>query len=117
MGRFLTTASRLLLATTLLAAQTGVAADNDVYAGGGADALSIVSAAGGGFENLVADTAPATTVIVDLVDTGNTLKANGLTPLEHIMDISSRLIVNRASQKMKNAAITALVDKIEQAVK
>ncbi len=55
-------------------------------------------------------------VIVDLVDTGNTLKANGLTPLEHIMDISSRLIVNRASQKMKNAAITALVKKIEQAV-
>ncbi len=55
-------------------------------------------------------------IIVDLVDTGNTLKANGLVPLEHIMDISSRLIVNRASLKMKNQAIKILVDKIEQAV-
>ena len=55
-------------------------------------------------------------IIVDLVDTGNTLKANGLVPLDHIMDISSRLIVNRASLKMKNQAIKSLVDKIEQAV-
>ncbi len=55
-------------------------------------------------------------LIVDLVDTGNTLKANGLVPLDHIMDISSRLIVNRASLKMKNQAIKALVGKIEQAV-
>jgi ATP phosphoribosyltransferase len=55
-------------------------------------------------------------VIVDLVDTGNTLKANGLVPLEQIMDISSRLIINRASLKMKNRAIEALVSKIEKAV-
>ncbi|MDH3760375.1 MAG: ATP phosphoribosyltransferase [Gammaproteobacteria bacterium] len=55
-------------------------------------------------------------IIVDLVDTGNTLKANGLTPLEHIMDISSRLIINRASLKMKNQPIRELVDKIETAV-
>ena len=55
-------------------------------------------------------------VIVDLVDTGNTLKANGLTPLEPIMDVSSRLIVNRASLKMKNRAIVELIDKIEVAV-
>jgi ATP phosphoribosyltransferase len=55
-------------------------------------------------------------IIVDLVDTGNTLKANGLIPLDHILDISSRLIVNRASLKMKNEAIKKLVDKIEQAV-
>jgi ATP phosphoribosyltransferase len=55
-------------------------------------------------------------IIVDLVDTGNTLKANGLTPLEHIMNISSRLIVNRASLKLKNQAIKNLVDKIEKAV-
>ncbi len=55
-------------------------------------------------------------LIVDLVDTGNTLKANGLVPLDHIMDISSRLIVNRASLKMKNQAIKALVSKIERAV-
>jgi ATP phosphoribosyltransferase len=56
-------------------------------------------------------------VIVDLVDTGNTLKANGLVPLEHIMDISSRLIINRASLKMKNQAIESLVSKIEKAVR
>ncbi len=55
-------------------------------------------------------------LIVDLVDTGNTLKANGLIPLDHIMDISSRLIVNRASLKMKNQAIKDLVQKVEQAV-
>lgn len=55
-------------------------------------------------------------IIVDLVDSGNTLKANGLVPLEHIMDISSRLIVNRASLKMKNQAIKDLVDRIELAV-
>ncbi|WP_197744229.1 ATP phosphoribosyltransferase [Candidatus Nitrosacidococcus tergens] len=38
--------------------------------------------------------------IVDLVDTGNTLKANGLVPWEHIAHISSRLIVNKAAMKM-----------------
>jgi ATP phosphoribosyltransferase len=55
-------------------------------------------------------------IIVDLVQTGNTLKANGLTPLETIMDISSRLIVNRAALKMKNNAVRALVERIETAV-
>jgi len=55
-------------------------------------------------------------LIVDLVDTGKTLLANGLVPLELIMDISSRLIVNRASLKMKNQAIKAVVARIEQAV-
>jgi ATP phosphoribosyltransferase len=55
-------------------------------------------------------------MIVDLVDTGNTLKANGLEPKEFIMDISSRLIINRASLKMKNEAIRQVVNKIERAV-
>ncbi len=55
--------------------------------------------------------------IVDLVDTGNTLKANGLEPLEHMMDISSRLVVNKASLKMKHAAIQSLIDKLATAVK
>ena len=55
-------------------------------------------------------------MIVDLVDTGNTLKANGLTPLELITDISSRLIINRASLKMKSQAINSLVERIEAAV-
>jgi ATP phosphoribosyltransferase len=55
-------------------------------------------------------------LIVDLVDTGNTLKANGLAPLEFIMDISSRLIVNRASLKVKNQAIKQVIDRIESAI-
>lgn len=49
-------------------------------------------------------------LIVDLVDTGNTLKANGLRPLADIMEISSRLIVNKGAMKMKHAAIRALID-------
>ena len=55
--------------------------------------------------------------IVDLVDTGNTLKANGLEPLEHMADISSRLIVNKASMKMKHARVKALIDRIGEAGK
>ncbi len=54
--------------------------------------------------------------IVDLVDTGNTLKANGLKPLEHIADISSRLIVNKASMKMKHDRIKAFIDLMAEAV-
>jgi ATP phosphoribosyltransferase len=52
--------------------------------------------------------------IVDLVDTGNTLRANGLEPREHIMDISSRLVVNKAAMKMKNQAIADLLAHLEQ---
>jgi ATP phosphoribosyltransferase len=55
-------------------------------------------------------------VIVDLVDTGNTLKANGLKPLEHIADISSRMIVNKASMKMKHQAVNQLVEELRAAV-
>jgi ATP phosphoribosyltransferase len=54
--------------------------------------------------------------IVDVVDTGNTLKANGLVPLEHIADISSRLVVNKASMKMKHARITAFIEQLKTAV-
>ena len=54
--------------------------------------------------------------IVDVVDTGNTLKANGLAPLEHIADISSRLIVNRAAMKMKHAQIKAVISRMAAAV-
>ena len=53
--------------------------------------------------------------IVDLVDTGNTLKANGLVPLEHIADISSRLVVNKASMKLKHARITDFISRLEVA--
>jgi ATP phosphoribosyltransferase len=54
--------------------------------------------------------------IVDLVDTGNTLKANGLAPLEHIADISSRLIVNKASLKIKHDRVQTFIDRIAEAV-
>lgn len=54
--------------------------------------------------------------IVDLVDTGNTLRANGLAPLEHITDISSRLVVNRASMKLKLAALERLIGDLKAAI-
>ncbi len=54
--------------------------------------------------------------IVDIVDTGNTLRANGLESREHIADISSRLIVNKASMKMKHVLIQAVIDPIASAI-
>jgi ATP phosphoribosyltransferase len=54
--------------------------------------------------------------IVDVVDTGNTLKANGMVPLEHIADISSRLVINKAAMKMKHARITEFVGHLKTAV-
>ncbi len=55
-------------------------------------------------------------VIVDLVESGNTLRANGLVPLEHMHDISARLVINKASWKMKHASILALVGALREAV-
>ncbi|KRT54193.1 ATP phosphoribosyltransferase [endosymbiont of Ridgeia piscesae] len=55
-------------------------------------------------------------LIVDLVESGSTLKANGLVPLEHIADISSRLVVNKAAWKMKHATIMALKAAVAEAV-
>ena len=55
-------------------------------------------------------------LIVDVVDTGNTLKANGLVPLEHIADISSRLVVNKASWKMKHPSVMELLQLLREAV-
>ena len=52
--------------------------------------------------------------IVDLVDTGNTLKANNLVPLELIQEISSRLIVNSAAFNTKHREINQWIQKIEQ---
>jgi ATP phosphoribosyltransferase len=52
--------------------------------------------------------------IVDLVDTGNTLKANDLEPRDLIMNISSRLVVNKAAMKMKHQAIQSLLDQFEK---
>jgi len=54
--------------------------------------------------------------IVDIVDTGNTLVANGLEPREHIADISSRMVVNKASMKMKHQQIQAVLEAVQAAV-
>ena len=48
--------------------------------------------------------------IVDLVSTGNTLRANHLVEVEHIMDISSRLVVNQAALKLKREPIRRIID-------
>ena len=54
--------------------------------------------------------------IVDLVSTGNTLKANHLIEVEHIMEISSRLVVNQAALKLKQAPIRRIIDAFASAV-
>ncbi len=54
--------------------------------------------------------------IVDIVDSGKTLQANGLEPLELITQVSSRVIVNKASLKIKNAAIREILGKLKAAV-
>ena len=54
--------------------------------------------------------------IVDLVDTGNTLKANGLVALETICQISSRLIVNKAAMKTKHVRVSEIISALRDAV-
>lgn len=54
--------------------------------------------------------------IVDLVQTGETLKKNGLVEVEHIMNISSKLVCNRASLKTKPRMVKDLVDSLGKAV-
>jgi ATP phosphoribosyltransferase len=54
--------------------------------------------------------------IVDLVSTGNTLKANGLTPVEEIASVSARLVVNQAALKLKREAVQPLLDAFARAV-
>tara|TARA_B100000530_G_scaffold204872_1_gene130698 strand:- start:138 stop:494 length:357 start_codon:yes stop_codon:yes gene_type:complete len=54
--------------------------------------------------------------IVDLVDTGRTLKDNGLIEVEHIADISSRLVVNRAGLKTRPEVMGEWIQRIREAV-
>ncbi len=54
--------------------------------------------------------------IVDIVDTGNTLKANGMKPLEQIAPISTRLVVGKAAMKMKHQLIQPIIDQLAAAV-
>lgn len=56
-------------------------------------------------------------LIVDVVDTGNTLRANGLEPLEHIADISSRLVANKASMRVHYKEIQTLITQMTPAIK
>ena len=54
--------------------------------------------------------------IVDLVATGNTLRANALRAVEEIMPVSSRLIVNQAALKLKRDRVQPLIEAFEAAV-
>ncbi len=54
--------------------------------------------------------------IVDLVSTGETLKQNGLVEVETIMEVTSRLIANRASLKTRHERITDIVNRLEEVV-
>jgi len=55
-------------------------------------------------------------LIVDIVDTGSTLKANGMEPLEEIASISSRLIVNKAAMRSSHSGIQRIIDALTAAV-
>jgi ATP phosphoribosyltransferase len=54
--------------------------------------------------------------IVDIVDTGNTLRANGMEPLEEIAAISSRLVVNKAALRSRYSAITQIIEDLTAVV-
>lgn len=54
--------------------------------------------------------------IVDIVSTGRTLKENGLVELEHIADITSRLIVNPVSYRLKDQQIDEIVERLSKVV-
>jgi ATP phosphoribosyltransferase len=55
-------------------------------------------------------------LIVDIVDTGNTLRANGMEPRDLIAEVSSRLVVNRAAMKCKHRRIQQVIDSLRTAV-
>jgi ATP phosphoribosyltransferase len=55
-------------------------------------------------------------LIVDIVDTGNTLRANGMEPLQKIANISSRLVVNKAAMRSRYSVITQIVDDLTAVV-
>ena len=54
--------------------------------------------------------------IVDLVDTGNTLRANGLVEVETIEMITARLVVNKAAMKMKHKLIRGWLERFRKAL-
>ena len=56
-------------------------------------------------------------LIVDIVDTGNTLRANGMEPLEEIATISARLVVNKASMRSSHKPIMRVVDDLSEVLR
>ena len=54
--------------------------------------------------------------IVDVVSSGQTLRANALREVEHVMDISAHLLVNQAALKLKSAALRPLIDTFANAI-
>ncbi len=52
-------------------------------------------------------------VIVDIVETGSTLKENGLNVLEEVCPLSARMVVNQVSMKMENERITKLIQDLK----
>ena len=55
-------------------------------------------------------------VIVDIVETGSTLRENGLTVLEEVAPLSARVVVNQVSMKMENERITALISALKDVI-
>lgn len=55
-------------------------------------------------------------LIVDIVDTGNTLRANGMEPLDEIAAISSRLVVNKAAMRSRHSSINRIIEDLAEAV-
>ena len=58
-----------------------------------------------------------TDVIVDIVETGKTLKENNLEVIEDVVPISARLIANKSSFKFKNAPIEAILSSLSEQLK
>ena len=55
-------------------------------------------------------------VIVDIVETGATLKENGLQVLEEIVPLSARMVVNQVSMKMENERISKIIDDVRKII-
>ena len=55
-------------------------------------------------------------VIVDIVETGTTLRENGLTVLEEVCPLSARMVVNRVSMRMENERITTLIRQLKEVI-
>ncbi|MBD2859713.1 ATP phosphoribosyltransferase [Spongiibacter sp. KMU-158] len=55
-------------------------------------------------------------LIVDIVDTGNTLRANGMEPRDMIAEVSSRVVVNKAAMKRKHREVQGIIERLEAAV-